>query len=385
MSSTCDLDETAPDMRDSPDLRSPVSPSSLDDPHDVERLLEFSESVVASLRLADGLYCFDKPFGSLQLRGRSVRYSMMVLLGLSKRLRDRPAAAGQLAKLHGDIHRERASLGVGDLGLLLWADTRLQSEQAMQTLSLLEDRSLDTASLGDLEGMEAAWFLIGAIEALRVGLPCAALVDRALQHLLSRKSRRSPLFRHTAGHRGRALLPNFATEIYTLLALTEAARDGLHPPSDAVALADLLIESRDADGGWPWLFHAEDGTVVERYEIYSVHQDAMAPMALFALTEVTGSTAYAAAAVESFAWGFGRNDLGHHFYDVDANFAHRSVRRQGWAHRAGLVLNTAAATTHAQRRFEVGNLEINTTCRPYHLGWVMEAWSGREHLHSLRE
>ena len=46
------------------------------------------------------------------------------------------------------------------------------------------------------------------------------------------------------------------------------------------ATADRLLAMQLPDGGWPWLFDAERGTVVERYEIYSVHQDAMAPMAL---------------------------------------------------------------------------------------------------------
>ena len=64
------------------------------------------------------------------------------------------------------------------------------------------------------------------------------------------------------------------------------------------------------DGGWPWLFDAERGTVVERYEVYSVHQDAMAPMGLFELSEATGDPRYRDAAVRGLAWIHGDNELG---------------------------------------------------------------------------
>jgi hypothetical protein len=30
-------------------------------------------------------------------------------------------------------------------------------------------------------------------------------------------------------------------------------------------------------------------------------------------------------------------------------------------------------------RLDVGAATVNATCRPYHLGWILEAWSGRQH------
>jgi hypothetical protein len=356
------------------------------DPHDIGGFLGFAEDVIASLRRPDGLYCFDRTWDSPTLRGRSVRYSIMVLIGALHRQMAGSSTTVDVDDLHRRVHDHRETLGVGDLGLLLWADARMGAPTGAATLEVLGQRSAYTAGLDRLDGMEAAWFLIGAVEALAAGLPARDVFVRALDHLQSRRSPSSPLFRHNASGRGRALLPNFATEIYSLLALTETARHGLHPGAlgDARRLAEMLIELRLPDAGWPWLFQADRAVVVEPYEIYSVHQDAMAPMALFALAEVTGDAAYARIAVEGFQWCFGGNELGFQLYDVENRFAHRAIKRRGWAHSTHLWTNTVlGGALGLEARTGSAPLEVNTTCRPYHLGWILEAWSGREHLHAL--
>lgn len=353
---------------------------------DVPALLDFADRVLPTLRLRNGLYCFDRQYGEPELRGESVRYSIMVLLGMTRRAESGATTTVDLDELHRRIHDRRSELGVGDLGLLLWADVRLQSPRAAYTLADLERRSADADGLDRLEGMEAAWFVLGAAEALAAGLDARGVADRAIGHLRMRQAARSPLFRHLAARRPRAVLPNFATQIYSLLALAELARHGLdsRAEADAKRLADLLVELRGDDAGWPWLFHAEKATVIERYEIYSVHQDAMAPMGFFALAEVCGDPAYAQVAAEGVAWCYGANEIGAEFYDPEVLFAHRSVRRRGAAGRAVLAANTAVGSVLGSApRVDVGPVELNSTCRPYHLGWILEAWSTRPELHDL--
>jgi hypothetical protein len=355
-------------------------------PHDVHGLTAFVDDVLPTLRNdADGLFCFDRTSESRVLRGKSVRYSMLVLLGLLKQSRHGYKPSVDVMALHRAIVLHIDTLGVGDLSLLLWAQVRLQSPRAEETLSRLRVRS-QAGTLASLEGMEAAWFVIGTVEAFASGLQCRDLFDRAYAHLLTRKSETSPLFRHNGTSNWRSNLPNFATEIYTLLALAETARHGLAPNAVELArsLADTLIALRLPDAGWPWLFQADRAVVVEPYEVYSVHQDAMAPMALFALAEAVGDNAYARAAVEGFQWCFGANALNFVFYDAANKFAHRSIKRKGVAHSLSLWANTGlGGLLPLPLRASVGGLEINRTCRPYHLGWILEAWCGREHLHSL--
>ena len=47
-------------------------------------LVDFAFQVLPSLQQPSGLYCFDRTFDSPEIRGESVRYSLMVLLGLSR-------------------------------------------------------------------------------------------------------------------------------------------------------------------------------------------------------------------------------------------------------------------------------------------------------------
>jgi hypothetical protein len=355
------------------------------DSHDIEGLVDFVDSTLPTLRLKNGLFCFDKVFGAQQLRGESIRYSILVLLGLLRQANSGARPTTDIEDLYRTIVEYPVSLGVGDLGLLLWAEARMGSRHSADTLARLETQSRDQ-TLPRLEGMEAAWFVIGTAEAVVAGLPARQLFDRAYGHLLTRRSPSSPLFRHTSAATARAKLPNFATEIYSLLALAETARHGLaaDAPTQARRLADTLIELRRPDAGWPWLYQADRAVVVEPYEVYSVHQDAMAPMALFALSEATGDQSYARAAVEGFQWCFGRNELGFVFYDADAHFAHRSIKRRGSAHSLNLWANTGlGGLLNLNARTGFGGVEINQTCRPYHLGWILEAWCGREHLHTL--
>jgi hypothetical protein len=122
------------------------------------------------------------------------------------------------------------------------------------------------------------------------------------------------------------------------------------------------------------------GRVVERYEVYTVHQTAMAPMALLQLAEASGERSHVEAAARGLAWIHGRNELGDPMLLEDDQILCRSIRRRSPWSRAFLYGNTAASMlTGAGRALGgAGTVELNRTDRPYHLGWVLEAWCGRE-------
>lgn len=342
----------------------------------VRELERFALERLPSMRLADGAFCHHVTAPGLEPTGRSLRYTLICLLGLQ-----RARAAGLEVPVDPDELRALAldeidspEMTAGDLGLLLWADARAGG-RAMDAIAFRLHKRLGTDP-PDLEGLELSWMVIGAAEARAEGL-----LDVALGRQLRRASAPGRLFRHRDEGR-RARFPNFATQAYGLLALAAATRAGR--PRDPVLatarrVAGRLMELQRSDGGWPWIFDAERGRVVEPYEIYSVHQDAMAPMALLALTEVTGDERFREAAVRGLEWIFGRNDLGCSMLDRETGILYRSIRRRpGWD-RALLYANTAGATLGS--RAPVGArapLELNPTDRPYHLGWILEAWAGRE-------
>ena len=349
--------------------------------HHVGELADLADAGLRSLQRKDSLFCHNWDYRTDRNSGRSVRYSIIALLGLLRRESAGLATSVSPSAVRAAIEPFRTELGVGDTGLLLWADVRAGSSDAESMLHQL-DRRTRLGMLSEAEGMEVAWWTIGAAEAVAAGLPGEQCLAHAIQELASRRSDRSGLFRHL-GKGARAGLPNFATEIYSLLALATLAKHDLDDAAAdwAIELGDTLVALQLPDGGWPWLYHAERGTVIEPYEIYSVHQDAMAPMALLALMDATGRTAYLDPVLRGLAWCYGHNELGARMIDDERLVVYRSIRCPRKTSRMRLAGNTALGGILGSRaRFDIGSTEVNQTCRPYHLGWILEAWSGREDL-----
>jgi len=342
----------------------------------IRELVEFALSKLPSMRLEDGVFCYEVTAPGLAPSGSSLRYTLICLLGLQRAKAaglDVPIEPGELRDLLVD-RIDDPEMTAGDLALLMWGDSR-ENSGALDAIAFRLHKMLG-AELPDLEGLELSWLVTGAAEA-----GANELCDRALERQLDRANGPGSLFRHRDGGR-RARFPNFATQIYGVLALAVAARNG-HMPDRALAtarrVAGRLLELQRPDGGWPWIFDAKRGTVVEPYEIYSVHQDAMAPMALLELSEVTGDDQYREAAICGLNWLYGGNDLGRGMLDRQAGILYRSIRRTRGFDRAILYANTATSQLgRAALSGMRGPLEVNPTDRPYHLGWILEAWAGRE-------
>lgn len=327
-----------------------------------------------SMRLADGAFCHEVAVPGLRPSGRSLRYTLICALGLARARaagREVPVDPAELRSLVVD-EIDSPDLMVGDLGLLLWLDARLGA-RSRDAIAYRLHRGIAQGFL-DLEGLELSWIVIGAAEA-----GTGELLRLALGEQLRRARAPSGLIAHRAAGR-RARFPNFATQIYGVLALARAAREGAAGAVEAArAAADRLCALQRPNGGWPWIYDVESGRVVEPFEVYSVHQDAMAPMALLELSELTGEGRYRAATERGLGWIGGDNELGTPMLDREAGIVHRSIRRRRPLDRALLYLNTAAALAGRDPLAAAGGpLELNRTDRPYHLGWVLEAWSGRE-------
>jgi hypothetical protein len=352
----------------------------------VEELISFALAALEPMQLPGGAVCHEMVAGDPAPHGVSLRYTAMTYIGLLRAegagYEHRLDRDGMAAALHAGAGS--ADLEPGDYGLYLWADALTGRERGDDLLARLEAALAARGGLLPREGMELAWIVQGLalqVEA-KAGERAARLLAQALDHLLARREPASGLFLHY-GTGPRRRFPNFATQIYSVLALATVARTDRERGAVAAAAgaraADRLIELQVGDGGWPWLFDARRGTVVERYEVYSVHQDAMAPMGLLALTEATGERAYADAAVRGLAWVHGRNELGVPMLDREAGMLYRSIRRRRPLDRLAIYANTAGSLLGGVRPARPGGpLEVNRTDRPYHLGWILEAWCGRE-------
>ena len=127
---------------------------------------------------------------------------------------------------------------IGDLGLLLWLDSRLGATSTDAIAFRLHKRI--GPGFPDVEGLEVSWALIGA---------CAAdareLCDLASERQQVRGSTPSGLVAHNESGR-RARFPNFATQIYSVYALTATGR--LDAAKALADRADLPAASPTAAG-----------------------------------------------------------------------------------------------------------------------------------------
>jgi hypothetical protein len=334
------------------------------------------------MQLPSGLFCWEVTEADRTPRGRSLRYSLIVLLGLLR-------AAQRGVEKPVDLERLQAAIGAalddsevtpGDLGLALLAEGRSPAGAEGHLTEKLERSLLARGGLAAREGLELAWIVTGlsATAGRRGDGEGARMLEAGLDQLLANQAPIG-LFRHFGERGARRRFPNFATEIYSVLALATAARAGVDDRALGAArsCADVLLRLQDPDGAWPWLYDAERGVVVERYEVYSVHQHGMAPMTLRELSAVSLDPRYARAADAGLDWLFGRNELGASMVPLDAGMTYRSIRRRRPADRVWLYANTlASAVAGRPLRRSGGGLEINRTCRPYELGWLVEAWAG---------
>jgi hypothetical protein len=343
------------------------------------QLVQPALAALPAMTLPSGLLCHEIVEGDRTPRGESVRYTLIVLLGLLRAERAGVALPIGPAALRdaADTALERPGPNPGDLALRLWAESRADTGAAGGLVVRLEQALRETGGLAAREGLELAWIVTALAALPDPDSRARSLLAAAIDQMIEGNQAPSGLFRHFGEGGARRRFPNFATEIYSVLALAVAGRRQLDPRALPAArrAADRLLELQLPDGGWPWMYDTVRGMVVERYEVYSVHQHGMAPMTLRELGEACDDERYAAAGDRGLPWLFGANELRADMAPLDRGMTYRSIRRVRPLDRLWLYANTAVPATPSRgRRGRL--LEINRSCRPYELGWLIEAWAG---------
>ena len=172
----------------------------------------------------------------------------------------------------------------------------------------------------------------------------------------------------------------FADLVYPIQALAHYHRST--GDKRAIELADRcanrMCELQGPSGQWWWHFDARSGKVVEGYPVYAVHQDAMAPMALFAVQDAGGGD-YRKAIRHGLEWLVTPEEMSESLIDASADLVWRKVAR----HEPGkLSRGVQALASRAHPSLRVPGLgvafrpgAVDFECRPYHLGWLLYAWS----------
>jgi hypothetical protein len=323
-----------------------------------------------------------------ELRGVSTRYAAIVALG-AQWLTD----AAQRTVLSGHdaadftamlVRRLPGVTNLGDAALICWAAAQGRHPLLPEALTRL--RALDEQP-GPRYMVEAAW-LLAALATAREQADVEDLLKRSRDTLLTSRHRGSPLFPHATAP---GLLPwyrthvaCFADQVYPIQALARLHRSAHDPATLAAAeeCAARICELQGDGGQWWWHYDARTGGLVEGYPVYSVHQHAMAPMALLDLAEAGGSDR-TAEIVRGLGWLTNPVELGGDGSPLildDAGLTWRKVYR---GDPAKLVRATHGLTTRAAPGVRLRPVErifrptaVDRECRPYEFGWLLFTWLG---------
>jgi hypothetical protein len=145
----------------------------------------------------------------------------------------------------------------------------------------------------------------------------------------------------------------------------------------ANAVAQLICQAQGNAGQWWWHYDSRSGGVVEGYPVYTVHQHAMAPMALLDLVDAGGEEHFDSVC-RGLRWLAGPPEAEVELILEEPPITWRKIARGD--HRK-LVRGLRAASTRLHNRTRFQALDrlyppgiVDRECRPYELGWLLMAW-----------
>lgn len=315
--------------------------------------------------------------------GHSIRYTIICLLGLAGTQAAGRQSPIDVKKALGSLLRKAGSINdTGDLGLLFWLCSTAFPDEAAKVYSELDIRVRFTAYLAsdECKTTELAWCLTAlsyASLALEAKSPQLLELAGAFYRKLIAGYGGKGIFGHgnSQGISGlfRAKIGCFADQVYPIFALSKyfAASANAEALRIAVECADAICTLQGNLGQWWWHYNSATGKVVGRYPVFSVHQDGMAPMALFELARTTG-TDYGAPVYKGLAWIDGHNELNRSLIDTKRSLIWRNIHRPATGKYMELV---PSALFGASWRKVPGDLKILYQCWPYHLGWLLYAFA----------
>ena len=168
-------------------------------------------------------------------------------------------------------------------------------------------------------------------------------------------------------------MANFADQIYSVQALgfysAVAADDGVLALAEGSA--DRLVTLQGAGGEWWWHYDPRSGGPSQHFPVYSVHQHAMAPMALAAVS-AAGTRDFTAAIDKSIEW-IDVNQSGSSMVDVAAGTIWRDLAppRGRLAVQLGHLRSLAGRPTVEE--VSTTDVRLNRETRPYEWAWCLYA------------
>jgi hypothetical protein len=358
---------------------------------EIERYAKLSAAGLTRMFMADRL-AFPQTArlsrdGGLVLEGGNTRYGAIAALGLGRlgEDRQREVLAGHTAcELVGAvIPVALAGDDPGAVALAAWAGVELGAELTGEALHRVV-RIVDAAR--PIPTVDLAWALTALVAAAgaesdnSASLTAAAAAARRLL----RAQGEGGIFPHVlppaTQSRLRAHVGCFADQVYPIQALARyAALTGdTEALSAANRCASRICRLQGDQGQWWWHYDARNGDVVEGFPVYSVHQHAMAPMALYDLLECGGDDHRREIAL-GLRWIAQRPETAAPLVAESLGVIWRKVGRR---EPRKLVRGARSALTAIRPGLRLEPLDllfppgpVDHECRPYELGWLLYVWA----------
>ena len=317
------------------------------------------------------------------LEGKSRRYTAIALIGLvdqNEKVCEKILGNHSLDEVCNYLIKDIDLMeDAGEIALTAWAARILKHKQAHIAIKRLKD----LAGAGwKYSTVELSWALtslvVDKVEPTEINLAkeLAGLLMKAF-------NQQSAIFNHGITRKGLSAFSDhvscFADFVYPVQALSYyymAAQDS-KAVDIACRCAEHMCELQGDSGQWWWHFDYRSGRVVERYPVYSVHQDSMAPMALLALEKACGKS-YMNSIEKGLKWLIHSPEIKGSLIDKEKNIIWRKVARRE-PRKLVRCLNAAASRVHSTLRTPGMDLifppvAIDYESRPYHMGWILHAW-----------
>jgi hypothetical protein len=322
------------------------------------------------------------------LEGVSRRYTATALIGLAgedehivKQVLGDHSLEDVCAHLLSDIDSME---DLGQIALTTWAARMIKHPRTNKAIEAL--RRFNPAKTV-YPTIELSWALTSlVIESDEV--TDMALATNYAKALMDSFNHYSGLFPHGPKRKGLSAICThvscFADFVYPIQALSYyyQVKKDRRAADIACHCAEHMCGLQGPDGQWWWHFDFRTGRILERYPVYSVHQDSMAPMALLALYRSCGRN-HTACIEKGLRWLANPSEKTASLIDKGRNVIWRSVARRD-AKRLVIKLQSAASNIHPTIRvpgldFLFPAVNIDYESRPYHMGWILHAWPANYH------
>lgn len=323
---------------------------------------------------------------SVRLEGVNVRYTAIVALGVAHLALEEQRAilaghtAAELAETVAEMGTTAPDLGTA--ALAGWACAEITGRVPTSAFDRIT-REINYAA--PQPTVDYAWALT-ALLATGPTHQLAPTAERAAERLMAAQGAEA-IFPHALPaitlRRFRAHVGCYADQVYPIQALARyfAATADRRALDAANRCAARIVELQGGAGQWWWHYDLRNGHVVEGYPVYSVHQHAMGPMALFDLHAMGGSD-HREAIRSGLSWLQTHPETQSTLLDAATGAVWRKIGRR---EPRKAVRSLRAASTSMFRDLRMGWLDrvfpagvVDYECRPYELGWLLYAWLTRD-------